>query len=930
MTPVLPDAARMSRDARRTAAARVRALDDIQPFPGLEWFNSAPCERHESLNILCRRCGVRLRRHQRIGASWMYLGLPGLLGDTMGPQPLDAKVLTPGGWALMGELQGGDEVIDPDGSSSEVAEVIPQGTQDVYRITFSDGTSAESTLGHLWEVRGMGNDRYRYKTRVGREQRDVSAWKVRTLGEIRALKGNFAVPLMRRAPDLAVADGTLPLDPYLLGLLLGDGSLSKHTPEFGSADQELLTAAKELLPKGWGWTFTQYRTGCEWYRLNGSQPVLRSLGLFGKRAWEKAVPEQYKWASAEARLALLQGLMDTDGSWAACAGAEFGSASRQLAEDVADLGRSLGLRTSSVRAKKTSYTYKGEKRQGRDAYRVTVAPAPGRILFRLARKVRPAPRQRAHGDMTNAGARSHHQRDQRVKWIRTIEYARTVPVQCIRVTAPSQLYVTDDWTVTHNSGKTAQMLAMLAMCKQNGELGLHNRAVIVCRAAATWDPWGNELGRLLPGISAYVADGTREQRIRGYMGNWEIAVVSDRTLGGAHGKRQSREGDVALLEQFPVGILIYDDVDPLRNHLTETSAAVNRLAAQCRRVHGAHATPTQKRLAELWCMVQPAGGRSALGSLDYFETKFSGPVSRTILTRDPDDPTGRRRVRKKVQLGNGGGIVSDPKKAAELRRLIYPLVLRRTAKDIEGDVAMPAVQYNPVFLDLNPRQRARYEELRRGTLRRLRESGEVVTQTEAAAAFNYGWQICSGLAAIDEGPGADDSCKFDWLMNLLTGDLSDEKAVCFVYFKKNVAALARRLQAEGIGGVLMWSGETDKRERARRLARFHEDPKCRVLIGTTTIEASLNLQVARQVALVDTILNPARMAQIVGRCARVGSQFPTVYAHHLLARHTQEDAYLPMLRQEGEIADTVWDEKQSLFTALSPRQIMRLVAFGKL
>jgi SNF2 family DNA or RNA helicase len=483
---------------------------------------------------------------------------------------------------------------------------------------------------------------------------------------------------------------------------------------------------------------------------------------------------------------------------------------------------------------------------------------------------------------------------------------------------------------TMGSGKTAQMCAMLAMCKQNGELGLHNRAVIVCRSAAVWDPWGNEIKRLLPGISVYVADGDRRQRIQGYMGNWEVAVVGDRTFAGAHGQKHKRDGDVALFESFPVGTLIYDDLDPMRNHLTETSVAVNRLAARCRRVHGAHATPTQKQLRELWCFLQPPGGRAALGSLDYFEMKYSGPASRTILTRDPGDKTGRRRVRKKVQVGNGGGITANPRKAEEFRRLIRPLVLRRTAKDIEGDVAMPAVQYNPVFLDLNPRQRTRYEELRRGTLRRLKETGEEVTRAQAAAAFNYGWQICSGLAALDEGPRADDSCKFDWLMNLLTGDLSDEKAVCFVYFKKNVAALAQRLKAEGIGGVLMWSGETDQRERARRLERFREDPKCRVLVGTTTIEASLNLQASRQVILVDTILNPARMSQIVGRCARVGSQFPTVYAHHLLARGTQEDAYLPMLRQEGEIADVVWDEKQSLFTALSPRQIMRLVAYGKL
>jgi superfamily II DNA or RNA helicase len=130
--------------------------------------------------------------------------------------------------------------------------------------------------------------------------------------------------------------------------------------------------------------------------------------------------------------------------------------------------------------------------------------------------------------------------------------------------------------------------------------------------------------------------------------------------------------------------------------------------------------------------------------------------------------------------------------------------------------------------------------------------------------------------------------------------------------------------------VLMWSGETDKRERARRLTRFREDPDCQVLVGTTTIEASLNLQVSRHLIAVDTILNPARMGQLAGRVRRQGSPYPMVFLHQLLARQTQEDAYLAMLRREAEMADVVWDEKSEIYTALTPRQLMGLVATGRL
>jgi len=920
----LPDVTLLDDARRERAALAVKALHDIEPWPELAWFNTAPCERHApDRHPLCRRCGMVLRRHQRTGAAFLYVGGKELDADTVGPQPLDAKVLTPGGWAEMGSLQPGTQVIDPDGDLSQVAEVIPQGVQDVYRITFSDGTTAESTLGHLWKVRGYTGSVYRYKTRVSREPREADPWRVRPLGEIAGQKRGQAVPLIRKAPDLAIPDRFLPVDPYLLGLLLGDGSLS-GMPSFGSADAELLKAAQELLPEGWGWNFDMSRTSCEWYRLNGSQPVLRQLGLLGKRSWEKMVPGLYKWASAAARLALLQGLLDTDGNWAGCAGAEFSSASRQLAGDVADLGRSLGLRTSAVRVKRSSYRDKktGELVRCRDSYRLTIAPGPGLELFRLERKNKPPPRQRTSGDLTNAGKRSHWERDQRVKWIRKVEYSRTVPVQCIRVSAPSGLYVTDGWTVTHNSGKTATVCALLAMCKEHGELGYDSRAVIVCPARAQYDPWAEHLARLLPGIDVLVADGDRASRLAAYMGAWEVCVVSDRTFAPAAGEKQQRAGDLAVIRQFPVATLVYDDVDAVRNHKSRTYWAITQLAARCSRVIGVNATPVSKQLMELYNFGVPAGISARLGSRTRVQQRYVTRRSFWITRGSGAD--GRQPVRQKIWVDNG--IVRNPELIREFREAIAPLVLRRTAADFD-DVTLPAVQHNPVHLDLAPAQRERYDELRRGVLRRLTAGGEQVTYAEAAAAYTRGWQICSGLAALD-GRRGDVSAKLDWVMSALTGDLSEDKVVCFVHFRENVAALAARLRAADIGHVLFWSAETDKKVRRRRLDLFREDPAIRVLVGTTAIEASLNLQVARHLIAVDSILNPARMTQLLGRICRDGSPFGMVIFTQLLALATQEDGILPMLRREQEVSDVVFDETGLIPWQMSPQRLMRLVAYG--
>ena len=479
---------------------------------------------------------------------------------------------------------------------------------------------------------------------------------------------------------------------------------------------------------------------------------------------------------------------------------------------------------------------------------------------------------------------------------------------------------------TVGSGKTAQAVAVMAMYKQAGMLGLHARAVVVCKPAALHDPWGDQLRRLAPGLKVVIADGTPPRRRKLYAGDWEVAIVSERTFAPAAGAKASRPGDVDFLMERPVDILFYDDTDAMRSVGSRTYRAICKLAARCSRVHGMHATPLQKRLMELWAFTQPVGGRDRLGSESRCRQRYVTQTRKTILVPVRGDAAGRRVERRTIWVDNG--MVRNPELVAEFRRAIAPIVLRRTAKDLD-DVAMPEIQVNPVFLDLLPRQRRRYEELREGVLRRLKAGGEEVTYTVAAAAFTRGQQICGGLAALDEGPEAPgSSVKLDWVMDALTGDLAEEQVVCFVYHQGNVAALSERLKAEKIPHVLMWSQMTDKRRRKRRLDLFREG-RARVLIGTTTIEASLNLQAARHMIGVDTILNPARMTQLTGRIRRQGSRYPMVFFHHLLARGTQEDGYLPLLRREQEVADVVWDEQSDIFTALTPRQLMRMIAEGR-
>lgn len=507
------------------------------------------------------------------------------------------------------------------------------------------------------------------------------------------------------------------------------------------------------------------------------------------------------------------------------------------------------------------------------------------------------------------------------------------------------------------TGKTAHAAAVLAMCAENGELGPDNRAVVVCGAAATGQ-WVRELRKFTRGIHVVAATGTRAQRDRAYLSPWHVCVVSDRTFAPT----RNRDGDIERLRDWPVGILFYDDLDPMRNRTTQTARAIRRLAAECSRVHGLHGTPLQKRLAELYCELEPLGSYDLFGSYDDFRQRYVTqerftiwiPVNKAFgsektkwargkgfgsypeLTRQAaaDRAAGRKskardlaaavesgRSRLQRVLWKDNGVNTD--RLPEFQRMIAPVTLRRTTADLD-DVTMPEVQPAPVELELLPAQRARYAELRQGVLTRLRE-GEEPSRQQVDAVWTRGAQICSGLAALDDHGGADVSVKLDWVISAVTNDLSDEKVIVFVYYKPNVAALSDRLSREGIGHELLWSNETSSAVRDASIARFWEDPDCRVIAGTTTMAKSLNLQVARHVITADWVMNPAVMEQIVGRARRDGSQHATVYWHQLLALDTQEDHYLDLLSSEARMADAVWGTESEITAALTPRQKLGLI-----
>jgi ATP-dependent Zn protease len=346
-------------------------------------------------------------------------------------QPLDAKILTPRGWTTMGDIQIGDEVIDPEGGTARVVGVFPQGERDIYRVTFSDGSSTECDLDHLWQVR-------RHRNR---------SWDVEPLGKIKekldaeSRQNRPYIPLVQ---DLEFEEQELPLDPYLLGALLGDGCFTSTTPSLIAAEAELVGAFAARLPDGmWaeenaGKPGAYYLTAGKRGRIpNELVTQLKSLGLYGHGALTKFVPDEYKYASASTRLEVLRGLMDTDGYVRQDERSEaiFASSSDALADDVIFLVRSLGGTATKRPVGNGTYQHPvhGE-RPAAQGWQVQVALGPDTNPFRLSRK---------RDNWTRAWEPSRR--------MVSIEKVGRKQAQCIKLDSENELYVTDDFVVTHNT-----------------------------------------------------------------------------------------------------------------------------------------------------------------------------------------------------------------------------------------------------------------------------------------------------------------------------------------------------------------------------------------------------------------------------------------------------------------------------------------------
>ena len=373
---------------------------------------------------------------------------------------LDTPVPTPKGWTTMGALSAGDEVFGPDGKPARIiAATDTMKDRPCYRVTFSDGSTIVADEKHMWVTETL-----QARKRASQYSKRGDATKPRGTDQRHKRKhfpevvttADLANTLMARnghavnhsiavTAPLKYPAQELPIDPYAFGAWLGDGSSRMAMLTCHPDDSEILDRIRSA-----GWPVRARAGSYAWAIGDGKGKGVRGDGTFQGRLRKlgvlqnKHIPEMYLRASVDQRLALLQGLMDTDGtvSTGDAPICEFSVCSEPLALGMLDLLQGLG-----IKVKMASGPAKLNGKQVGTRWRLAFqSDLP---VFHLSRKAERLASLRT--------------RRAKLRYITAVDRIDSVPVRCIQVDREDGMFVAGKACIpTHNSMLLRQLAVTIA------------------------------------------------------------------------------------------------------------------------------------------------------------------------------------------------------------------------------------------------------------------------------------------------------------------------------------------------------------------------------------------------------------------------------------------------------------------------------------
>ena len=268
------------------------------------------------------------------------------LGVSMPPRSgkaldVETPVLTRNGWKTHGELVVGDEVISPNGSFVKVTAVHPPCKME-YEVTFSNGEKIICHGDHEWKV----YNRHKQKECLMETRQMANDYENDLVG-----RGHRYYYMLPKREPFEGTEQYLPVDPYVLGVWLGNGR-TNHPDICGTKDDtDIIVSEFERVGYPVSRSSQHKDTGVMYYSFKNLREGLEKLGTcYSRQRSFKYIPERYLIASLKQRLRLLAGLLDTDGTLVKKENRyQFSTTSELLRDGVITLVSTFGWRTSCIK-----------------------------------------------------------------------------------------------------------------------------------------------------------------------------------------------------------------------------------------------------------------------------------------------------------------------------------------------------------------------------------------------------------------------------------------------------------------------------------------------------------------------------------------------------------------------------------------------------
>lgn len=812
--------------------------------------------------------GLNYLGYQRAGIAYGDKRRSVLFGDEMGlgkQTAVDTRVLTPLGWTTAGDVRVGERIIGSTGKGTNVTGVYPQGVKPSYRVTFSDHSSVEAGPEHLWTMRYRRGGRVWAEIVLTTEQLRLRP----KLGTLDLAKTTLYLPMLT-APVEFEYQSTLPIPPYSCGALIANGAISQGANLVTNAlDAEEI--GNFLTVEGMSYPSPRTYGGATRFSLRGLTGAIQSLGLNTTSRF-KFIPAMYRLGSVEERIALLQGLMDSDGSTNGRGALTYHTISLQLAQDVQQLVEQLGG-ISSIR------TYDRSRESKPVEYQVRLRLPSAIKPFRTTRKTS----RLKPGRLANP-----------CRTLLKVEYVRDVESVCFAVDAPDRLFAVDHCILTHNTIQSIGLINLwLSRC--TADQISRFRCVVICPASLKLN-WQRELERwLVFPLTIGLSDSSRAQAIPST--NIVICNYEQLSRDELTGKEVLNKAKTKLIpERVKVlrqalrilwHVLIIDECHKIKNpEAIRTQMAFSLTAKRSLFLSG---TPLVNRPKELWGLAHHLAPTVFPNKWDFLRRYCQGESS--FFGQKWDGAQNLEELQEKMR-------------SHFLIRRLKKDVLKELPPKRRQVIELPATGCEGVVAEELTAWRGKDEKIR--TLKLAVELAKASERPDdykkAVALLKAGIQVA--FAEMSRLRYQTAVAKIPVVIEHVEAALAEgNKVILFAHHKEVVAKIAARFAAE----TVTLTGDTKMADRDAAVSAFQENDSVRLFIGSIMAAGvGLTLTASSHVIFAELDWVPGNVTQAEDRAHRIG-QHDSVLVQHLVLEGSLDARMAQTLVEKQDISDRALD-----------------------